>query len=124
MRPSTGIARGTSRDRYISVPSRKALRAGTPVPSTKVQSRTARSEPKRTRVSEAPPPRIKLGSLKTAPWRNTAGIELKKVARYRTPATSAVFRIEVIGDSFREVEVGDGGEGRRSACRPPFPRDS
>ena len=43
MSPITGMARGTRRDVYISQPSRKALRAGTPVPSTKAQLRTVTS---------------------------------------------------------------------------------
>ena len=43
MSPITGIARGTRRDLYMIQPSRKALRAGTPVPSTKVQLRTVTS---------------------------------------------------------------------------------
>src|SRR5207253_3311072 len=51
-----GIARGTRRDWYMSMPSRKALRAGTPVPSTKDQSRTARNERWMvSRVAESPP---------------------------------------------------------------------
>jgi hypothetical protein len=48
MSPMSGIARGTSPDGYIRVPSDRALRAAmTPGPSRKVQSRTARNDARR-----------------------------------------------------------------------------
>ena len=51
--------------------------------------------PRRT-CSVLTPLMMKVGSLRTGLWRRTAGIELRNVSRYRTPATSAVLRIELI----------------------------
>jgi hypothetical protein len=52
---------------------------------------------------------MKVGSSRTGLWRNTAGMELRNVSRYRIPATSAVLRIESIEGPFvaesREVNA-------------------
>jgi hypothetical protein len=41
----------------------------------------------------APGPRTYRGSLRSGPRRNTAGIDARKVTRYRRPATRAVLRV-------------------------------
>src|SRR6188508_2919971 len=58
----------------------------------------SKSAPSRTWVLRSALPMMKFGSFRTGPCRKTAGIELMKVSRYRTPATNAVFRIAPIAE--------------------------
>src|SRR5207245_10268563 len=84
MSPSIGRMRGTSRDRYISVPSSRALIAGaSPGPRANVQLRTATSDrPAVTRVAASAPEaslcrRLTTERMLTTPMTMTAASNIR-----------------------------------------------